>query len=139
MGTTNDGPGWINNGAIGGVGVGLESIEIGDLIIRDADNGDLDTHAWEWTISDPAGLTNIDFSGFASANQFDEVNEGLVFELFLNGSATRSSFMAINGDDLDNWQISRTADNLDLSNPGGASVTSATVNCMSTTGVRHRW
>jgi ELWxxDGT repeat protein len=50
-----------------------------------------------------------------------------LFELFLNGSATRTSFLQVSGDDLDNWFADRDANNLSLSHPGGESTTSATV------------
>lgn len=115
------------NGAIGTTNVGLSNIEVGDFILRDVDTGDLASDQWEWSVSDPAGLTDIDFSGFASANAFNDATEGLLFELFLNGSPTRTSFVEISGADLDDFNAGRTPDNLSLTHPGGASVTSATV------------
>ena len=128
-GTSSDGPGWVAEGArIGDVGVGLSSIEVGDFILRDVDvPGDVSDPTWEWTIEDPAGLSNIEFAGFVSGNEYDEAAEALLFELFLNGSATRTSFLQVSGDDLDNWFADRDANNLALSHPGGETITSATV------------
>lgn len=138
----DDGPGWVNPDTdndpatpnvsirIGHPGVGLTSIEVGDLYIEDIDPGDLVTNEWEWTIEDPGGLTNIAFSGFASGNEFDTSTpgdaEGLLFELFLNDVLT-TTVDTLDGDELDNWLAPRTADNIGLTNPGGAAVTKATV------------
>lgn len=125
----SDGPGWVGPTArIGDVGVGLSGVLIGDFIIQDLDLGsDVANATWEWSIQDPAGLTNIDFSGFISGNEFNTFDEAVLFELFLNGSATRTSFLEASGDDLDNWFADRDADNLSLSNPGGVGITSAVV------------
>ncbi|MCA9136524.1 MAG: hypothetical protein KDB00_07190 [Planctomycetales bacterium] len=143
QGGTNDGPGWagpaptgadpdpVSNAQIGDPGVGLRSIAVGDLYVEDIDSFDLTVDAWEWTIADPSGLTNITFSGFASGNEFDSSdageNEGLFFELFLNGSTTPVSTTQVSGDDLDNWFAGRDANNVNLFDPGGAAVTTATV------------
>lgn len=127
-GTSSDGPGWVAEGArIGAVGVGLSGVEVGDFIIQDMDANDLSDRSWEWSIEDPAGLSNIDFSGFASGNEFDEASEALLFELFLNGSSVRTDFQQVSGDQLDNWLADRDADNLGLSHAGGPTITSATV------------
>ncbi|MFK8111730.1 MAG: ELWxxDGT repeat protein [Rubripirellula sp.] len=119
------------DGAIGALGVGLSNIAVGDFILRDVDLGDLATDEWDWTISDAAGLTNIEFSGFASANSFADTfstaPEGLLFELFLNGSASPSSSIELTGADLDDFNAGRAPDNLNLTHPGGASITSATI------------
>ena len=130
---TDDGPGWVHADARIGQTIPMEgtvelsTIAVNDLYIEDIDGNDLVTDAWEWTISDPGGLTNIDFSGFASGNEFSEPTEGLLFELFLNGSSTRTDFDEVNGQDLDNWFAKRTADNIDITHAGGATITSATV------------
>ncbi|MEO1617469.1 MAG: ELWxxDGT repeat protein [Planctomycetota bacterium] len=128
-GTSSDGPGWVAESArIGTENVGLETLAVGDLYVEDIDGGDLAVDAWEWTVSDPAGLTNIVFSGFASGNEFDSPDEGLVFELFLNGNATPADTLIISGDDaLDNWFAGRDAGNVNLFDSGGASITTATV------------
>lgn len=128
-GSSSDGPGWVSSGArIGSLGVGLSGVEVGDLIIQDLDLGsEVSDATWEWTIADPAGLVGIDFSGFVSGNEFDEAGEAILFELFLNGAATRTSFLQVSGDDLDNWYADRDADNLALSHAGGEAITSATV------------
>ncbi|MEO1530344.1 MAG: ELWxxDGT repeat protein, partial [Planctomycetota bacterium] len=88
QGGSDDGPGWVSSGSRpGAAGVGLSNIAIGDLYIQTIGASELTDFFWEWTISDPGGLTNISFDGFASGNQMNnETNEGLVFELFLNGS-----------------------------------------------------
>lgn len=127
---TDDGPGtgWVEESAdVGDLGVGLTNVSIGDLVFRDVDSGDLSTHAWEWTISDSQGLSGINFSGFASGNEFNDANEGLLFELFLNGSATRTSMTQVAGNDLDNWLAGRNANNISLSDAGGPTITTATV------------
>ncbi len=117
-----------NAGAIGAPGVGLQSIELDDLYLHDIDANDLQVDAWDWTISDPGGLTGIDFSGFISGNDFQRLtDEGVVFELFLNGSATPTATQLVQGNDLDDWNAGRDANNLSLSNPGGATITTATV------------
>ena len=136
----DDGPGWVANGARPGAnGVGLSSIEIGDLYVQSIGGGELNENFWEWTITDSGGLSNISFQGFASGNQMNnETNEGLVFELFLNGSTTRTSFIEIdgavienggnkNGNAIDNYYATRDEMNLDLVHPGGATITTATV------------
>ncbi|WP_182864638.1 ELWxxDGT repeat protein [Stieleria mannarensis] len=125
--STNDGPGWVANGKIGDPGVQLDTLAANDFYLADIDSGDLVDDFWEWTISDAAGLTNINFSGFASGNQFDEAHEGLVFELFLNNSPTRTAVLELAGDELDNWYAPRTAANLAISNSGGSTVTTATI------------
>ncbi|QDV40809.1 PA14 domain protein [Stieleria neptunia] len=126
--STNDGPGWVVNGAkIGDAGVGLETLALNDFYLADIDSGDLDNDSWEWTISDAAGLTNLAFTGFASGNQFDQSHEGLVFELFLNHSTTRTSVLELAGDELDNWFAGRSANNIAISHPGGPTVTTATL------------
>ncbi|QDV84911.1 PA14 domain-containing protein [Stieleria magnilauensis] len=126
--STNDGPGWVANGAkIGDAGVGLETLAINDFYLADIDSGDLANDSWEWTVSDAAGLTNLAFTGFASGNQFDQSHEGLVFELFLNDSTTRTSLLEVAGDDLDNWFAGRSANNIALSHPGGPTITKATI------------
>ena len=128
MGATDDGDGWVLNGKIGDPGVQLTTLAVNDFYMTDIDSGDLANDTWEWTISDAAGLTNIDFSGFASGNEFAESTEGLVFELFLNNSPTRSDVQEINGSALDNWLTPRTADNVDLTVPNGPTlITTATV------------
>ncbi|WP_167546952.1 ELWxxDGT repeat protein [Stieleria maiorica] len=125
---SNDGPGWVAAGAkIGDAGVVLDTLAPNDFYLADIDSGDLVDDFWEWTISDAAGLTNINFSGFASGNQFDEAHEGLVFELFLNNSPTRTAVLELAGDELDNWYASRAAANIAISDPGGATVTTATI------------
>ncbi|WP_161604374.1 ELWxxDGT repeat protein [Roseiconus nitratireducens] len=125
---SDDGPGWVSSGSrIGSAGVVMESIEVGDLYIQSVGSGELTTNQWEWTISDPAGLTDISFAGFATGNQFDENGEGLVFELFLNNSPTRTSVLEVFGDELDNWYTGRGAANVALSDPGGETITTATV------------
>ncbi|MCD0458569.1 ELWxxDGT repeat protein [Roseiconus lacunae] len=119
-------PGWVSSSArIGTANVGLTTIATGDLYVEDIDDGDLADDFWEWTIADPAGLNNISFSGFASGNEFEEPGEGLLFELFLNGALATSQ--SISGNELDNWVTPRDANNVSLSDPGGAAVTSATV------------
>ena len=128
----DDGPGWVANRAVIGsvhnnVPVELSTIAVNDVYLEDIDGADLAVDAWEWTISDPAGLSNINFSGFASGNEFDGATEGLVFELFLNNSATRSAVTEVNGDALDNWFGRRDSGNISLSDVGGASITTATV------------
>lgn len=131
QGGTNEGPGtgWVSSGArIGTAGVSLQSIEVGDLYIQSIGPGELGSNQWEWTISDAAGLTNIAFTGFASGNQMNnETFEGLVFELFLNGSTTATSVLELAGNELDNWFAGRDAANINLAAAGGESVTSATV------------
>ncbi|MFU7560741.1 ELWxxDGT repeat protein [Roseiconus sp. JC912] len=119
-------PGWVSSSArIGTAGVGLTTIAPGDLYVEDIDSGDLVDDFWEWTISDPAGLSNISFSGFASGNEFEQAGEGLLFELFLNGSLAATD--TVSGNELDNWVTNRDANNVSITDPGGASVTSATV------------
>ncbi|WP_167547181.1 ELWxxDGT repeat protein [Stieleria maiorica] len=132
QGGSNNNLGWVSSGArIGDAGVGLQSIEVGDLYVEDIDEGELVVNAWEWTLSDPAGLANLSFSGFASGNELTTSTpgdaEGLLFELFLNGSSTPTSSTTVSGPELDNWYLGRDADNVNLSDPGGASVTTATV------------
>ncbi|PAY18522.1 hypothetical protein CKO51_16085 [Rhodopirellula sp. SM50] len=133
QGGSNDNLGWVSSSArIGDPGVGLQSIEVGDLYVEDIDNnGELAVNAWEWTIADSAGLTNLRFSGFASGNGLTEATsgseEGLLFELFLNGSTTPASSTTVSGPELDNWYLGRDANNVNLTDPGGATVTTATV------------
>lgn len=130
QGDPDEGPGsgWVGASArIGDVGVGLQSLQIGDLYVEDIDSSDLPVDAWEWTITDAAGLTNISFSGFASGNEFDESNEGLLFELFLNGSTTAAATTQVTGTDLDNWFAGRDANNINLFHAGDASITTAMV------------
>ncbi len=125
---TSDGPGFVASGAkIGDAGVVLDTLAVNDFYLADIDPGDLANDTWEWTISDAAGLTNINFSGFASGNEFDESQEGIVFELFLNNSSTRTELWEVNGDDLDNWFAGRTANNILITNPGGVGITTATI------------
>ena len=139
---SEDGPGWVNANALPGTaGVQLSNIEVNDLYVAQIGGGELDENFWEWTIEDLGGLTNISFTGFASGNQMDnEANEGLVFELFVNDSTTRTSFIEIdgsvdqspqpgpkNGDALDNWYGARDDMNLSLTDPGGATITKATI------------
>ena len=140
---TNDGFGWVANGARpGDNGVGLSSIEVGDLYVQSIGGGELNDNFWEWTISDAGGLSNISFDGFASGNQMNnEANEGLVFELFLtfaDNTTTRASFIEIdgavaesggnkNGNAIDNYYATRNEMNLSLFDQGGATVVSATV------------
>lgn len=112
---------------IGSAAVGLSSVEIDDLYLHDVDSGDLADDFWDWTINDPAGLTGIDFSGFVSGSDFDGANEGVRFELFLNGSATATDSFDVTGAALDNWGADRDADNLSFSNAGGPTITTATV------------
>ncbi|MEM6472526.1 MAG: hypothetical protein AAF802_23390, partial [Planctomycetota bacterium] len=131
-GTSSDGPGWVGDSArIGDENVVLETLQVGDLYVEDIDSGDLPVDAWEWSISDPEGLTNIDFSGFASGNEFDTAGsdaEGLLFELFLNNDfGTIIATDTVEGDALDNWSVGRDAANVNISHPGGDSITSATV------------
>lgn len=124
----DDGPGWVASGArIGATNVPLSTIAPNDAYFEDIDSTDLAVDVWEWTVSDPGGLTNIQFAGFASGNEYDEANEGLLFELFLNNSPTRTSFDEVFGDDLDNWNADRDAGNIAISDPGGAAITTATV------------
>ena len=117
------------SGNIGAVGVGLSGIEIGDFVMRDMDLGSdvSSTPTWEWTIQDSQGLSGIDFSGFASGNSFITSDEAILFELFLNGSATRTAVLEFSGAALNDWSADRDAENLGLSHPGGPSITSATV------------
>ena len=153
--STNDGPGWAGpdpdppddpdpnsperigggtdldgNGTLDRL-VPLRSIQPNDLYVEDIDSFDLVDDFWEWTISDPAGLTNISFAGFASGNEWDEATEGLHFQLFLNGSTTAAATHNVSGDDLDNWNATRDAANVNLSHPGtesgGPTITTATV------------
>jgi ELWxxDGT repeat protein len=114
-------------GKIGDPGVGLSTLAVDDLYIADIDNNQLAVNAWDWTITDPAGLTEIDFSGFVSGSDFDGVNEGVRFELFLNGSGTATSSFDVTGPALDNWGADRDADNLAFNHSGNASTTTATV------------
>lgn len=125
----SDGPGWVSDTArIGDAGVGLQQLAVGDVYIQSVSGGELSDYTWEWTVSDAAGLTNISFAGFASGNQMnDQTNEGLTFELFLNGSATPASTLEVSGEDVDNWFAGRDAANVNLSDSGGATITSATV------------
>ncbi|QDV46619.1 hypothetical protein Enr13x_65280 [Stieleria neptunia] len=133
QGGSDNNLGWVSSGArIGDAGVGLQSIEVGDLYVEDIDNnGELAVNAWEWTIADSDGLTNLRFSGFASGNELTDATalseEGLLFELFLNGNATPTSSTTVSGPELDNWYLGRDANNVNLTDPGGASVTTATV------------
>ena len=132
MDGSNDGPGFVTNGQIGNAGVGLTSIQPGDLVLQwfNIFNGapfDPSTPVYEWTLSDPGGLTDISFGGFASGNEFDEFNEGLVFELFLNNSSTPSQTQLVAGDALDNYFGGRDSGNISLATPGGNTVTTATV------------
>ncbi|MCO8123765.1 dockerin type I domain-containing protein [Stieleria sp. TO1_6] len=135
QGGVDDGPGWVSSGARPGTaGVGLQSVEVGDLYVNAIGPGELATEAWEWTISDPAGLSNISFAGFASGNEFNSYeepisafDEGLLFELFLNGSSTPVMTDTVTGDALNNWYAGRDAANVNLSDAGGAAVTTATV------------
>jgi ELWxxDGT repeat protein len=124
-----DNLGWVSDTArIGDPGVGLDRLAVGDVYIQSVSGGELSDYTWEWTISDAAGLNNISFAGFASGNQmFNEPNEGLTFELFLNGSSTPASTLEVSGNDLDNWYAGRDAANVNLSAPGGATITTATV------------
>lgn len=119
-------------GKIGAPGVGLTHLEPGDLYLQDIDAGELQVHAWDWEISDPAGLTNIDFSGFISGNEFfrpqtDPSPEGVIFELFLNGSASATTTQIVDGNALDDFNGTRDSGNLSISNAGGPAITSATV------------
>ncbi len=114
-------------GKIGDAGVGLTGIDIDDLVLQDVDGSDLQVDAWDWTVTDPAGLTSIDFSGFASGNEFQNASEGLLFELFLNGSAVATTTTEVTGAALDDWAGTRSLGNVSLSDPGGPTVTSATV------------
>ena len=132
--SADDGPGWVSNGAIGDPGVGLETLAVGDLYLEDIDSADIASYQWEWTVSARPGesLSNIEFHGFASGNQFDGnggssggEDEGLLFELILNVGATTQA--QVRGDDLDNWFAGRDAANVNLAHPGGAGVTTATV------------
>ncbi|WP_342190409.1 hypothetical protein Pla52nx_003010 [Stieleria varia] len=130
---TNDGPGWVSATATVGTqdpvngDVQLTTIGKNDLYIQDIDPGDLSVDAWEWTLSDPGGLHDISFTGFASGNEFNDAADGILFELFVNGSATRSGFTEVFGDELDNWFGTRDSGNIDLFFTGGASITTATV------------
>lgn len=133
---SDDGPGFVDGGTarIGSAGVALTNIEVGDFYIQSIGSGELDQEYWDWTISDDAGLSNIDFSGFISGNQMDngEVNEGVTFTLYLNEDFnTPVSTWQVPGDStgdaIDNWYGARDGDNLQLSNSGGSNVTAATV------------
>lgn len=139
-GTSSDGPGWIDGSlGIGGISgnqaVGLSNIDVGDMVFRDVDveastfeNGIAAGASWDWTVNDPLGLTNIQFAGFASGNEFSDAGEIVRFELFLNGSASATASMELNQSaDLDNWFAGRNANNLSLANAGGGNITSATV------------
>ncbi len=117
---------------IGAAGVGLSHIAVNDLYLRDVDATDLQVHAWDWEISDPAGLVGIDFSGFVSGTGFnrpqtDPSPEGVQFELFLNGSTTPVSTTVVDGEELDAWAGTRESGNIALADAGGAAVTSAVV------------
>ena len=130
--TTDDNPGWVESGAdIGFPGVQLTTLAPGDLYISDIDAGELTNNFWEWTVEDPNGLENISFTGFASGNEFDSATEGtgegLVFELALNDVFDLSITHEVFGTDLDNWFAGRDAANISLANPGGPTVTKATV------------
>ena len=132
QGGSNNNFGWVSSSArIGDPGVGLTSIEVGDLYVEDIDPGELAVNAWDWEIEDAAGLTNISFSGFASGNELvtstPGSEEGLLFELFLNGSTTPAATDTVSGPEFDNWFLGRDAANVDLSHPGGPTTTSATV------------
>lgn len=129
LGGDDDGPGFVSATAqIGTPGVGLTSIEVGDLIIAGATNVvDLQDPTYSWVIEDPAGLTDISFDGFASGNEFNSATEGLIFELFLNDDTVASETLSVAGDELDNFFGTRNSGNLAISNPGGITVTKATV------------
>lgn len=132
---SDDGPGFVSGTArIGSAGVALTNIEVGDLYIQSIGANELDQEHWDWTISDAAGLTNIDFSGFISGNQMDNdaPNEGVTFTLYLNDDFnTPVSTWQVpgdsSGDAIDNWYGTRDGDNLQLSNAGGSTITAATV------------
>ncbi|MEM9826110.1 MAG: hypothetical protein AAF958_05950, partial [Planctomycetota bacterium] len=113
---------------IGGACVTLERVDLFDLLIRDADAGDVPTPQWEWTISDPEGLTGVTFSGFATGHQFDGVDEGLVFELFVNGDTTTpSAVQTISGSVLNNFSGSRDSGNINLTLPDAGGITDVRV------------
>ena len=117
-----------NQGLIGTAGR-LETIAIGDWYAHDIETTTLANDQWDWTITDAAnGLQAIEFSGFATGENFNENAEGLTFELFLNGDfSTPVDSMTIIGNAMDNWESPRNANNLSLSHPGSPTTTTATV------------
>ena len=119
-------------GAIGAPGVGLSALGVNDLYLRNIGGTELQVYQWDWEISDPGGLTEIDFSGFISGNEFerlqtDPVPEGARFELFLNGAPAPIGPLVVDGSELDDWSGTRGSGNIALSDPGGATITSAVV------------